>query len=147
MAKTQPMISSRVTKDSLNLPVSTVTIRDACVKLIYGQEAPAKPHSPKKRHVLKGTQFVTEHISWPKEKWRTNESKIVLFGSKGSLVTTKHGIQVTVHSDSEAWWRKHHYTGIFLLICPYLSKGSWISLSISKYFKRSCCLMLKKKCP
>lgn len=114
MAKAQPMISSKMIRDSLKLPVTVR--RRLC-------EANLLARSPRKvPHVLKGIQFAKEHIHWPKEKWRnilwTDESKIVLFGSKGRRQTTpKLWIQATVHSeDSEAWWWKHHVMDMFLLL-------------------------------
>uniref|UniRef100_A0A8C2JFD8 Myosin, heavy chain 9a, non-muscle n=1 Tax=Cyprinus carpio TaxID=7962 RepID=A0A8C2JFD8_CYPCA len=86
MAKAQPMITSRMIKDSLELPVSTVTVRRRlCVAILFSR-IPRKVPLLKKRHVQKRLQFAKEHINWPKEKWRnilwTDESKIVLFGSK-----------------------------------------------------------------
>lgn len=87
MVKTQPMISSRMIKDSLKLPVSTVTIRRRLCEANLSARSPRKVPLLRKRHVLKRIQFAKEHIGWPKEKWRnilwTDESKIVLFGSKG----------------------------------------------------------------
>uniref|UniRef100_A0A8C2I6P5 Transposase Tc1-like domain-containing protein n=1 Tax=Cyprinus carpio TaxID=7962 RepID=A0A8C2I6P5_CYPCA len=80
MAKAQPMITSRMIKDSLELPVSTVTVRRRlCVAILFSR-IPRKVPLLKKRHVQKRLQFAKEHINWPKEKWRnilwTDESKI-----------------------------------------------------------------------
>uniref|UniRef100_A0A3Q3VY81 Transposase Tc1-like domain-containing protein n=1 Tax=Mola mola TaxID=94237 RepID=A0A3Q3VY81_MOLML len=87
MAKAQPMISSRMIKDSLELPVSTVTVRRRLCEANLFTRIPRKVPLLKKRHVQKRLQFAKEHINWPKEKWRnilwTDESKVVLFGSKG----------------------------------------------------------------
>uniref|UniRef100_A0A8C2PVH5 Transposase Tc1-like domain-containing protein n=1 Tax=Cyprinus carpio TaxID=7962 RepID=A0A8C2PVH5_CYPCA len=70
MAKAQPMITSRMIKDSLELPVSTVTVRRRlCVAILFSR-IPRKVPLLKKRHVQKRLQFAKEHINWPKEKWR-----------------------------------------------------------------------------
>lgn len=86
MAKTQPIITSREIRDSLKLPVSTVTIRRCLCEANLSGRSPRKVTLLKKKNVLKTIQFVREHVDWPKEKWRnvlwTDESKIVLFGSK-----------------------------------------------------------------
>uniref|UniRef100_A0A3Q4AFN3 Transposase Tc1-like domain-containing protein n=1 Tax=Mola mola TaxID=94237 RepID=A0A3Q4AFN3_MOLML len=86
MAKAQPMISSRMIKNSLELPVSTVTVRRRLCEANLFTRIPRKVPLLKKRHVQKRLQFAKEHINWPKEKWRnilwTDESKVVLFGSK-----------------------------------------------------------------
>uniref|UniRef100_A0A3Q4BIN2 Transposase Tc1-like domain-containing protein n=1 Tax=Mola mola TaxID=94237 RepID=A0A3Q4BIN2_MOLML len=83
MAKAQPMISSRMIKDSLELPVSTVTVRRRLWEANLFTRIPRKvPLLKKKRHVQKRLQFAKEHINWPKEKWRnilwTDESKACL---------------------------------------------------------------------
>uniref|UniRef100_A0A3Q3W833 Transposase Tc1-like domain-containing protein n=1 Tax=Mola mola TaxID=94237 RepID=A0A3Q3W833_MOLML len=71
MAKAQPMISSRMIKDSLELPVSTVTVRRRLCEANLFTRIPRKvPLLKKKRHVQKRLQFAKEHINWPKEKWR-----------------------------------------------------------------------------
>uniref|UniRef100_A0A8C2FU31 Transposase Tc1-like domain-containing protein n=1 Tax=Cyprinus carpio TaxID=7962 RepID=A0A8C2FU31_CYPCA len=80
MAKAQPMITSRMIKDSLELPVSTVTVRRRLCEANLFSRIPRKVPLLKKRHVQKRLQFAKEHINWPKEKWRnilwTDESKI-----------------------------------------------------------------------
>uniref|UniRef100_A0A3Q0T696 Transposase Tc1-like domain-containing protein n=1 Tax=Amphilophus citrinellus TaxID=61819 RepID=A0A3Q0T696_AMPCI len=82
MGKTQPMISSRVIRDSLMLPVSAVTKRRHLCEANLPARSPHKvPLLKKKRHVLKRWQFAKEHIDWPVEKCRnilwTDESKIL----------------------------------------------------------------------
>uniref|UniRef100_A0A4W4ECD4 Transposase Tc1-like domain-containing protein n=1 Tax=Electrophorus electricus TaxID=8005 RepID=A0A4W4ECD4_ELEEL len=85
MAKKHPMISSREIKEDLQLPVSTAAIRRCLREAKLFARNPRKVPLLKKRRVEK----VTEHIDWPKEKWHnilwTDESKIVLIGSKGTM--------------------------------------------------------------
>ena len=81
MSKTQPMISSRILKTGLKLPVGPVTIRrQLCeAKMVVGwwQEAPTKSHCSKK--TTHANEVIME--KWSNILW-TDESKIVLFGSQ-----------------------------------------------------------------
>ena len=89
MAKAQPMISSRMIKDSLELPVTAMTGRRRLCEANLFTRVPRKVLLLKKAEqvVRNRLQFAKEHINWPKEKWRnilwTDESKIVLFGFRG----------------------------------------------------------------
>ena len=87
LAKTQPMIGSKRIKEDLQLTVSTGTIRRRLCEVNLPARSPRKVPLLKKRHVQKRLEFAKEHIDWPEKKWHnilwTDESKIVLFGSKG----------------------------------------------------------------
>uniref|UniRef100_A0A3Q2XW73 Transposase Tc1-like domain-containing protein n=1 Tax=Hippocampus comes TaxID=109280 RepID=A0A3Q2XW73_HIPCM len=79
--------TSRMIKHSLQLPLTAVTVRRRLCEANLFSRIPRKVPLLQKRHVQKRLQFAKEHINWPKEKWRnilwTDESKIVLFGSRG----------------------------------------------------------------
>ena len=87
MAKTKPRVCSREIRDGLKVPVSAVTIRRRLCEANLPARSPRKVPLLQKRHVLKRIAFAKHHVDWPLEKWRnilwTDESKIVLFGSKG----------------------------------------------------------------
>uniref|UniRef100_A0A3Q3VZP9 Transposase Tc1-like domain-containing protein n=1 Tax=Mola mola TaxID=94237 RepID=A0A3Q3VZP9_MOLML len=71
--KAQPMISSRMIKDSLELPVSTVTVRRRLCEANLFTRIPRKvPLLKKKRHVQKRLQFAKEHINCKKNIHVTN---------------------------------------------------------------------------
>ncbi|KAF3701462.1 Transposable element Tcb1 transposase Transposable element Barney transposase [Channa argus] len=157
MAKAQPMISSRMIKDSLELPVSTVTVRRRLCEANLFSRNPRKVPLLKKRHVQKRLQFAKEHINWPKEKWRnilwTDESKIVLFGSKGHRQFVRRPPNSEFKPQYTVNTVKPGGASIMIWVCfSYYAVGPvyripWISLHMSKYLKRSCCLLLKRTCP
>ncbi|KAL7833204.1 hypothetical protein SRHO_G00302220 [Serrasalmus rhombeus] len=87
LVKAQPMIGSKRIKEDLQLTVSTGTIRRRLVEINLPARSPRKVPLLNKRHVQKRLEFAKEHIEWPEKKWRnilwTDESKVLLFGSKG----------------------------------------------------------------
>ncbi len=118
MAKTQPMISSRVIKQSLKLPLSTIIRRLCEAKLLA--RSPCKGLIVEKMNRL---QFAKEHIDWPKDKWRhilwTDEARLFFLGlgAADSLSDNPQTLNSSHHyEDSEAWWRKHHDIGMLLIL-------------------------------
>lgn len=87
LVRRKPNISSRQIKDELNLNVSTVTIRRRLLEANLKARSPRKVPLLSKRHLKNRLKFANDHLTWPKTKWRnilwTDESKMVLFGSKG----------------------------------------------------------------
>lgn len=87
LARIDPYTTSRKVKDDLNLSVSTVTVRRRLMEAKLYARSPRKVPLLTKRHVANRMKFAKLHVDWPREKWRnvlwTDESKIVLFGTKG----------------------------------------------------------------
>lgn len=81
------MTTSSQIKDDLDLSVSSITVRRRLLEAKLFARSPRKVPLLTKRHVSNRMKFAKTHMDWPKEKWRnvlwTDESKIVLFGTKG----------------------------------------------------------------
>lgn len=82
-----PYLSSQQIKINLELSCSTVTIRRRLIEANLKAYTPRKVPLLTKRHLRNRLKFATEHINWPVSKWRnilwSDESKVVLFGTKG----------------------------------------------------------------
>lgn len=134
------MISSRVIKDRLKIPVSAVTTR----RRLCGANLSARSPPPRKVPL-----FAREHVNRPKENWRTilctDESNIVpFFGSMfvRAPQNTELKPQWSMAVVQASWYGDSLPISLGLCIAY---KGSRISLPMSKYFKRSRRLMPKRK--
>lgn len=127
MIKAQPMTSSTDLQAHLKVPVSASTIRRRLCEAKLPARSPRKVPLLQKRHVVKRLQFAKEHVKWPKEKWRnvlwTDESKIVLYGSKGrrqyvrrppnSAFKPQYTVKTLKHGGSSIMvWASFSYWGV-----------------------------------
>ena len=87
-SRVQPFASSSKIKNDLSLNVSGVTIRRRLKEQNLKACHPRKVPLLATRHVKARLEFAKSHLNWPITKWRnilwSDESKIVLFGGKGS---------------------------------------------------------------
>ncbi len=101
MAKTQPMISSRVIKENLKLPVSTVTIRRSLCEAKLSAKSPCKVPLLKKWRGYNLPKNI-----WPKEKWCnilwTDEARLLFLGL-GSANSLWDDPQTLNSSHSTSW--------------------------------------------
>lgn len=86
--KANPFMTATELKKTLDVPASVETIRRRLRDNSLNACSPRKVPLLSSKHVAKRISFAKAHLNWPKEKWRnllwTDESKIVLFGGKGS---------------------------------------------------------------
>uniref|UniRef100_A0A4W4G0T0 Transposase Tc1-like domain-containing protein n=1 Tax=Electrophorus electricus TaxID=8005 RepID=A0A4W4G0T0_ELEEL len=104
----------------LQLPVSTATIR----RCLREAKLFAKKHRKVpllKKDVVKRLQFSKEHADWPKEKWHnilwTDESKIVLIGSKGHRQIVRRPINTEFKPQYTVKTVKHRGASIMVWGC------------------------------
>lgn len=87
-AKNRPTMSAIEIRDELNLVCGVHTVRRRLREHKLNARSPRKVPLLKKSHVTRRLQFAKEHLTWPTDKWRnilwTDESKIILYGGKGS---------------------------------------------------------------
>lgn len=87
-SKQNPFAAATEIKDKRAVEASVETIRRRLRDANLAARSPRKVPLLKKMHVDKRLKFAKEHLDWPIEKWRnilwTDESKIVLYGGKGS---------------------------------------------------------------
>lgn len=87
-SKKDPFMPATELKNALDLPVSVETVRRRLRESNLNACSPRKVPLLSSKHVAKRLSFARAHANWPLEKWRnvlwTDESKIVLFGGKGS---------------------------------------------------------------
>ena len=87
-AKKEPFKTATELKKDFNIDATVQTVR-SCLR-VNGLKAcsPRKVPLLSARHVVKRITFAKKHSNWPLKKWRnvlwTDESKIVLYGGKGS---------------------------------------------------------------
>ena len=110
MATSQPMISSRVIKEELTLP------------LRYWQEAPAMSHCWKKLHVLKRLQF-------PKSTLTGLKGNGAFFVDWWQTLNSSHSTQCRqwIMVEQASWYGDVSHTMMSGLFISY--QGSWISLN------------------
>lgn len=87
-SKKAPFKPATELKQELNISASIRTVRNRLKDNNLSAHSPRKVPLLSVKHVAKRIQFAKEHLNWPAEKWRnilwSDESKIVLFGGKGS---------------------------------------------------------------
>ena len=86
-AKKDPFTTSSKIAASIQVPISTRTIRRRLVEASLRAHRPAKKPLISKRNLKKRLKFAKEHLNWSEKKWRTvlfsDESKFNIIGSDG----------------------------------------------------------------
>lgn len=120
-SKANPFASSRDIKADLSLEISDVTIRRRLLDQNLSARSPRKVPLLGKRHIKARLEFAKSHLNWPVSKWRnilwTDESKLVLFGGKGSREYVRRAPNTEYHPNHTLKTVKHGGLKILVWAC------------------------------
>lgn len=120
-SKQHPFSSCKQIKDELNLNASIQTISRRLKDNNLTAHSPRKIPFHTKKHIAARIQFAKRHIDWSPEKWRnilwSDESKIVLYGGKGSRQYVRRPPNTEFNSKYCIKTIKHGGTSIMVWAC------------------------------
>lgn len=101
LSKKEPFMSASNLKKELGIQASLETIRRRLRDKGLNARSPRKVPLLTGKNVSNRLKFAKQHLDWPVEKWRnilwTDESKIVLYGGKGSRLYVRRPQNTAFH--------------------------------------------------
>lgn len=130
-SKSNPFIPATQIKNNLNVQASLETVRRHLREHNLVAYNPRKVPLLTRKHVAKRMKFAREHLDWPEEKWKnilwSDESKIVLYGGKGSRLYVRRPPN-TEYNPKFTKTVKHDGSSIMIWACFFYGVGPiyWI---------------------
>lgn len=138
-SKKDPFKPATELKKELNITASVETVRRRLRDNNLNACSPRKVPLLSHKHVVKRLQFANSHLNWAPAKWRnvlwTDESKIVLFGGRGSRCYVRRPPNAEFNPNYTTKTIKHGGSSIMVWACfSYYGVGPihWIRSIMDK---------------